>query len=408
MPESTQQFDRSLDKIQLQLETEWEEILQYWITHVTDLTAGGFHGSVDNNNIPDLNAPRGIVQYSRILWSFSRAFLFFENPGYRQIADRAFNYIIDHFYDETHGGVYWSVDSNGHPLESKKQIYGLAFCMYGMSEYFKISGNKDVLAFCQHLFQCIEKYSLDQKNGGYFEAFTREWENAEDLRLSEKDANEKKTMNTHLHIIEAYANLYTIWKEPSLENSITALLEVFDKFFINKQNFHLNLFMDENWNSRSRLVSFGHDIEAAWLLQQCAEIISNEKYTAVFKTYAVYIAKATEKAIDSDGGIWYEYDEDEKKLIKEKHSWPQAEAAIGFMNAYQLSGDETFLRHALNNLQFIWQYIKDRKNGEWFWGVDEHHWPMLHRDKAGFWKCPYHNTRACMELIKRMDTISTN
>ncbi|MEO8768565.1 MAG: AGE family epimerase/isomerase [Ferruginibacter sp.] len=385
---------------------EWLSILKYWAQYTIDDEYGGFYGSVDNNNNPRTDAAKGIVMNSRILWTFSASSIRLKNKLGAEIADRAFNYIMQHFTDKEFGGVFWSVDHKGAMLDGRKQIYGLAFCIYGMSEYYKMCKNPAALDLCKTLFNCIEQCSYDEKYGGYFEAFTREWKIIDDLRLSEKDENEKKTMNTHLHIVEAYANLYDVWPDELLKQKIIDLLDNFDKHIINKDSFHLHLFMDELWNSKSSLISYGHDIEAAWLLLQCAERVEDDHFISIFKNYAVQIVNAAAEGIDDDGGMWYEYEPMDNKMVREKHSWPQAEAMIGFMNVFQLSGNEKYLHQSLNSWEFIKNNMLDKKNGEWFWGVHENNTAITAEDKAGFWKCPYHNSRACMEIQDRISLLS--
>lgn len=387
-----------------ELQKELLSILDYWSANVLDKQHGGFYGSVNNMNVPDLSTAKGIVLNSRILWTFSASYLHLNDKTLLEIADRAFDYINEYFIDHEYGGVYWSVNNDGNMLDGKKQIYGLAFCIYGMSEYYKVSKNEKAFDICKKLYEDIEHYSFDKENGGYLEAFSRDWKHIDDLRLSEKDDNEKKTMNTHLHVIEAYANLYNIWPHEALKEKIVGLLDIFDKHFINKETFHLNLFMDEQWNSRSSLVSFGHDIEAAWLLLQCAETIGDEHYVTLFKNYAIEIGYAAKEGLDKDGGLWYEYEPLDDLMIEEKHSWPQAEAMIGYLNVYQLTGNKKYLHHSVNSWNFIKEHIIDRENGEWFWGVDKAGLVMP-KEKAGFWKCPYHSTRACMEVSKRISTL---
>lgn len=381
---------------------ELKAILDYWNNYSVDQEQGGFYGSVNAENIPDKSSPRGIVLNSRILWAFSAASSYSKDPSCLATATRAFEYIINYFLDHEHGGVYWSVDNEGKLLDGRKQIYGLAFCMYGMTEYYKVTGDGMALHIAKDLFDYIEKYSYDKIKDGYIEAFTREWASMDDLRLSEKDDNEKKTANTHLHVVEAYANLYMVWPDTLLKEKISGLLNIFDKYFINKDNYHLNLFANEDWELKSTLQSYGHDIETSWLLLQCAEISNDTLQQERFKKLSLYMADASVEGLDNDGGLWYEYDPSTRHLIKEKHSWPQAEAMIGFFNAYQLSGNETYLQKSLNNWQFIKQHIKDNKKGEWFWGVNEDY-SIMQKDKAGFWKCPYHNSRACMEIIRRIE-----
>lgn len=393
--------EQSLMHYKNYMNEELDSILTYWENYALDHKQGGFYGSINNDNIPDETAPKGIVLNSRILWTFSAAYSFTKNASHLQLATRAFDYILYHFVDEEYGGVYWSVNSNGKMLDGKKQIYGLAFCIYGCAEFYKVTKDPEALRLANDLFEMIE-HSRDTEKGGYIEAFSREWQPLADLRLSEKDDNERKTMNTHLHIIEAYANLYVVSPTNTIRERIIDLLEIFDGYIINKTTHHLNLFMDDDWNVRSSLRSFGHDIEAAWLLLECAEIINYTLYIDRFKQLSIDLADAASEGLDTDGGLWYEYEPQENKLIKEKHSWPQAEAMIGFLNAYQLTGEEKYLDHSLNSWKFISDHIRNNENGEWYWGVYDDY-TIMNKEKAGFWKCPYHNSRACMEVIRRIE-----
>lgn len=384
-----------------ELTTELQSILSYWSRYTVDDEKGGFYGSVSNSNRPDNTAPKGVVLNSRILWTFSAVYGISGDPTHLDLATRAFDYIVAHFIDKEYGGVYWSVDDRGQIHEDRKQIYGLAFCIYGLSEYYKVTKNETALSHAQQLLANIEQYSFDKEKNGYIEALSRDWQPLHDLRLSEKDDNEKKTMNTHLHVIEAYANLYKVWPDPSLREKIINLLEIFDRHIVNRETGHLNLFMDEDWQVRSTLQSYGHDIEAAWLLQECAEIINYDLYIDHYKKQSVLLADAAAEGLDSDGGLWYEYEPHTKHLIREKHSWPQAEAMVGFFNAWQLSSDEKYLLQSMAVWDFIKQHIKDRVNGEWFWGIYDGY-EVIEKDKAGFWKCPYHSSRACLEIIRRI------
>jgi cellobiose epimerase len=385
-----------------EMQQELETILDYWMKYTVDTEFGGYYGKIDNDNNADNKAQKGVVLNSRILYTFSAAYNLTKKVTYLQHAQRAYNYILKYFYDNKHGGVYWSVDFNGKPLDTKKQIYGLAFCLYGLSEYFKASENTEALEYAVKLFNAIEHYSFDKQYKGYFEAFAQNWQPIDDLRLSDKDSNEKKTMNTHLHVIEAYANLYKVSKNEKLKKCIIDLLDVFDKYIINT-NGHLNLFMTENWQVKGNIISYGHDIEAAWLLLESAEIIEHDAFINLYKQHCITLTNAATEGLAADGGLWYEYEPDTKHLIKQKHNWPQAEAMVGFFQAYQITKNSLHLQQSINSWNFVKQYIKDHKNGEWFWGVEENGTPMQGQDKAGFWKCPYHNSRACIEIIKRIN-----
>ncbi|MEO6328864.1 MAG: AGE family epimerase/isomerase, partial [Ginsengibacter sp.] len=335
-----------------ELEKELTDILDFWIRNTIDNDNKGFYGKIDNENNVYKEAAKGSVLNSRILWSFSAAYNLTKNINYLHIAERAFEYIKNYFIDREFGGVYWSVDYKGRPLDTKKQIYALSFAVYGLSEYYCCSKNKEAQILAIELYKTIVEYSYDNIKGGYFEAFTRDWKDIDNMRLSSKDANEKKSMNTHLHVLEGFANLYLFWPDKGLLEKTTELITIFFDRIIDKETNHLMLFFDEEWRSKSTLVSYGHDIEAAWLIQEAAEIINNAALLKEAKLQALKIANAASEGLDKDGGLWYEYEANDNHLIKEKHSWPQAESMVGFFNAWQITGDETYLDKSLNSWRF--------------------------------------------------------
>lgn len=389
-----------LEAYKTEVDVELDSLLGWWRKYTIDEAQGGFYGEIGNDNLVIANEPKGIVLNSRILWTFSAAFLFKQQPEDLAIAKRAFDYIVAHFYDSTNGGFYWSLSANGEMLDGKKQIYGQAFTIYGLAEYYKATGDEKVLELAKETFLLTEQHSFDSTYLGYIEAFDQTWQTLADLRLSDKDLNAEKSMNTHLHIIEAYANLYQVWKDERLAKAIKNLLFVFKKYIITESN-HLSLFFSADWKPQSPVISFGHDIEAAWLLQECAESVADAEEIAVFKSLAVSITDAAIKGLDEDGGMCYEYDSKTHHLIREKHWWPQAEAMVGFFNAYQLTGNMEYLTKSTKSWSFVQANIKDHEKGEWFWGI----YPdgtLMKESKAGFWKCPYHNGRACMEILRRI------
>lgn len=391
-----------LNAYRQELAAELDSILQFWMTCSPDEARGGFYGSVNHNNNSNATAAKGLVLNARILWTFSAAFNFTHEKKYLATAERAFRYLSDYFTDKEYGGMYWSVEADGYPLDTRKQVYGMAFYLYGLSEYFQAAGDPRLLQEAIQIFRLIEEKSFDAEQKGYYEAFARDWCHLPDMRLSEKDANEKKTMNTHLHVIEAYTNLYRYWPDALLRERIMQLLEVFEEHMIDRNTGHLLLFFDEEWNLRPDVVSYGHDIEAAWLLQHCAEIIGHISWQEKMKAHSLRITDAAIEGLDTDGGLWYEYNPLSQQLIKEKHWWPQAEAMVGFANAWQISGQEKYLQLSVNSWHFIKKYLRDNNKGEWVWGVTADYTVMDDKDKAGFWKCPYHNSRACMEMITRL------
>lgn len=379
---------------------ELQVLLAWWKTNTIDELQGGFYGEVGNDNQALANEPKGIVLNSRILWTFSAAFLLRHEQDDLALAKRAFDYIVTHFYDAPNGGFYWSVTASGEMLDGKKQIYGQAFTIYGLAEYFKATGDEKALELAKETFAYIEQHSFDPNHLGYIEAFDQNWQTLADLRLSDKDLNAEKSMNTHLHIIEAYANLYQVWKDERLAKAIKNLLLVFRKYIIT-ESYHLSLFFSVDWRPQSSIISFGHDIEAAWLLQECAEKLGDDDEVKRFKTIAILITAAATKGLDKDGAMYYEYDAKIHHLVAEKHWWPQAEAMVGFFNAYQLIGDFNYAAKSIKSWSFVNEQLKDHKNGEWFWGI----YPdgtLMKENKAGFWKCPYHNGRACLEILTRL------
>lgn len=390
------------DLVQLnnELHQELHSILDYWIKYSPDEKHGGFYGKIGNGNVVHNHAPRGLVLNARILWTFSAAYNYTKEKKYLAIADRAFQYLVDYFRDREFGGFYWAIDKEGNITDGKKQVYGISFCLYGFSEYYIASGINKALEQAKNCYELIERHSFDKNQGGYMEAFTKDWQPLEDLRLSGKDANEKKTTNTHLHVLEAYTNFYKICKDEKVKNSIKFLLHNFIEHIVDPGTYHLHLFFDELWNVKGDIVSYGHDIEAAWLLLEAAETINDEQLIEKIKTTSINMATAAAGGLDVDGGLWYEVEHG--TLVTQKHWWPQAEAMVGFFNAWQLTRDDKFLKYVMNNWRFILQYIVDKKNGEWFWGVNGDHTIIEGKDKIGFWKCPYHNTRACLEIIKRI------
>lgn len=390
---------KELDVLREKASVELENILHFWETRMKDVDNGGFYGEIDGLNQLQPNSEKGSVLNARILWTYSAAYNQTKDVKYLELAQYAYAYIRTYFVDQEFGGVYWSVDYKGQPLKTRKQIYGQAFSIYALSEYYIATKDVSALDLAKSLFALIEKYSYDAALGGYFEAFTREWQLEEDLRLSDKDENEKKTMNTHLHIIEGYAALYRVWKDDGLLQQIKHLLSVFKEKIFDSTTKHLILFFDENWQSHHDIVSYGHDIEAGWLLQEAAEIIEDEFWIAETKKMAIALTDATKEALDEDGGIWYE--KEGEKWVLQKHWWPQAEAVVGFLNAFQISGDASYLDHAVASWNFISTKIVDHDNGEWLWGIHQDGSPMTEEDKAGFWKCPYHNGRACLEVMRR-------
>jgi len=389
-------------ELKKEMEIELISILSWWEENMIDETNGGFYGKIDGYNKLHPKAEKGVILNTRILWAYSAAANLIKNPTYTKIADRAFDYLITYFTDKKNSGLFWMLDLNGSPTQRKKQIYAQAFGIYGLSEYYHLTENKLAIKLATQLFDCIENYSRDKIEGGYFEAFTEDWQQIEDLRLSEKDANEAKTMNTHLHILEAYTNLHRVFPSQKTEAALRDLIQLFLDKFIDYSTGHLHLFFDEKWTIKSSAISYGHDIEASWLLVEAAEVLVDKVLLEKVKETAILMAKVTLKeGIDQSAGVNYEIDNGHSD--QEKHWWVQAEAVVGFINAFEMTKDEKYLKAGINCWNFIQKNILDSVNGEWVWSVDTTAEINTQEDKAGAWKAPYHNGRMCMELIRRLN-----
>jgi mannobiose 2-epimerase len=287
-------------------------------------------------------------------------------------------------------------------VDDKKKIYGQAFYVYALSEYYFATQDTAALERARTLFGLIERHSYDATYGGYFETCNRDWSIAEDARLSDKDMNEKKSMNNHLHLLEGYTNLCRVWRDPSVEKALTDLIDIFDRHILDSSTSHFGHFFDETWQPRSDTYTFGHDIEGSWLLCEAAEVLGRPQQIEAVAETALRIAEVVwEQGLDADGGLFYE-GKDGEVVDANKEWWPQAEAVVGFLNAYQLSHEERFFEAARACWRFIERYIVDHADGEWFWRVDRDGKPDVDEPKLSPWKSPYHNTRACLEAIRRL------
>ena len=398
-----------LNQLRAELRQEYKDILGYWQRHAPDDQHSGFYGRVNYQNQPDAKADKGIVLNARILWSFSAALRHTHHDEYRPVADRAFAYIRDHFFDPTYGGVYWSVDAAGQPKYPLKHLYGQAFALYGLSEYVRATSVTPALTLAKTQFQNMVKYAYDPKRGGFVEALAQDWSPATDYIISKYDNQEIKTMNTSLHLLESFTSLYRVWPDVSVAQQIRGMLHVFLEHIIDPKTYRMNLFMDNDWKIRRTAISYGHDIEASWLLPEAVDLLAaknpgDKPLQKKIHDTAINMARAATTGFDAtDGGLNYELDPD-GHLNTERSWWVMAEAMVGFMNAYQLTHEKAFLDKSIASWAFIKKYLLDLKNGEWFSGVTRDH-KVLGNDKISMWKAPYHNSRACLEMLERLEHI---
>jgi len=419
-----------------------KNILRFWLDKMVDHENGGFYGRIDGNGVLYPEAEKGAILNARILWAFSAAYRVLGNQEYIDASRLAYEFFIEHFIDSEYGGVYWSLDYKGQPKDTKKQFYAIGFAIYGLTEYVRATGDREALDIALQLYDCIEEHALDTVYNGYIEACTREWGEIADMRLSELDANYPKSQNTHLHIIEPYTNLLRCLKELhaqescdyvpvigsvlpigitvpletilTVENSLRNLINIFTNHILNPETHHLDLFFEKDWTrGAGHLESYGHDIECSWLLHEAALVLGDKTVLKKVEPIVREVAKASEEGLRPDGSMIHERlrvdasagmaNLDSGHVDDDLHWWVQAENVVGWFNLYQHFGDED----ALEKAGRCWDYIKsqliDYEQGEWYWSRHPDGTLNTVDDKAGFWKCPYHNSRMCLEIMERSE-----
>lgn len=375
-----------------------DNTLPFWERNTPDPN-GGFYGSVLNDGTAVPDAPKGGVLNARILWTFSRAYKLYGNENYKQLADRAQKYFIRYFIDQEYGGTYWTIKANGSPLNEEKQTYGIAFSIYGLAEHYRATENEESLKQAIELYYLLEKHAYDPAKGGYIESFLRDWQ-APKRYGYDGTGKASKTMNTHLHILEAYTLLYNVWPNAGLEKQLKGIIDVFSNHIINKNSWHQNLFLTNEWENLEHIDSYGHDMELSWLLLEAAEALNDESLINEAKTIAIHLVDTQMKeGWNPDGSLLYERENDQIKGGLEW--WPQAESVVAFYNAWQISGEEKYLDAAIKTWSWIKNNLVDTQYGGWYGGVGPDGKPNLKRPKASLWKCPYHNSRMAFELFKR-------
>jgi mannose/cellobiose epimerase-like protein (N-acyl-D-glucosamine 2-epimerase family) len=501
-----------------------EDILPFWRRHTVDQRRGGFIGWMSNDLRVQDDAPKGLILNARLLWTFSAAYAYTQDEKDRALARRAYVYLTHYFLDRQHGGYFWELDPSGAVRDDKKKVYGEAFCIYALAEYYRVFQEPAALQQAVDVFELIEARARDRRYGGYFEVMSRDWQPCADMRLSDKDMNEKKSMNNHLHVLEAYTNLLRVWcgrpglasrgrpgftcrgrparaseeeeqergqdardtqergqdardteergqslpptrsgdaRDPkrgpeALATSLRELIDIFRRHILNAEQTHFQHFFDEAWTPRSGSYTFGHDVEGSWLLCEAAEALAglpgpswqgrpglacrgrparaseeeqergqdardtgergqslpptrsgdarDTRLMTEVQNVAVGIARAVRaEGLDKDGGLFYE-GRDGRIINPNKEWWPQAEAVVGFYNAWQLTGDEAFREAAIRCWQFIEDKVVDHECGEWFWCLRPDGTPDPSQPKVSPWKGPYHNGRCCLEIIRRTRT----
>jgi mannobiose 2-epimerase len=384
------------DKIPAQFKREivqdlTENILPFWATRSPDLS-GGFYGTLMFDGTPDAKADKAGILNARLLWTFSAAWRILHDEKYRLLADRAQRYFLDHFIDKEYGGSFYTVHAGGTPADMHKDTYQNAFAIYGLSEHYRATGNRESLEAAVDIFSRLVKYAYDPVNGGFIESFTREWQMIE--------VKSPKTMNTNLHVLEALTNLYRVWKNGELKKHLQEEIDVMSHKVLNQATWHEHLFLTMDWQNLLNMDSYGHDIEFSWLLVEAAEVLGDEDILNDTRRIAVNLVNVQlEQGLDAEGAMMYEKSDGHLNATLEW--WPQAETVTGCLNAWQISGDKKFLDAAVRTWEWIKTHMIDYEYGEWYGGVNPDGTPQKQRVKADRWRCPYHNTRMGFEIITR-------
>ena len=399
-------FLLNIDQYYKECYQELLDIADWWQVHVVNAEKGTFFGEVDDNNNGKADANRGSVLSARLLWFFSEAARVTENSSYVKTARFIYDFLEEHFVDKVNGGIYWEIDAKGQIVNSKKQVYAQAFYIYGLCAFYRLTGEKEALDRALKIFRLLETHAHDDKNLGYVDALNKSWGPQEDLRLSSKEPNLPKTMNTHLHVLEAYTVLNLVITNEKIAASLRRVLHYLMDRFYDDETGHLKLFYDENWNDKSTGYSYGHDLESSWLMLEAAESLNDKKLLQQVRSIVPRIARVVMKEGSGEYGELLDgYDFTDAKIVREHLWWVQAEALIGYLNAFQVSGDKEFIEAFLNTWKFIKKYQRNNEHGEWHWFAKVDLKEQKQNYKAGFWKAPYHNGRAMMEVCRRLREI---
>lgn len=374
------------------------DIIPFW-KGLRDDEFGGYYGYLDYDLKLDKKAVKGCILNSRITWFFSNAYTLLKDVSLLEEAKHGFAFLKEHCMDKDNGGIYWSMKYNGEPEDTTKHTYNQAFSIYALSSYYEASGDEEALEMAKELFHIIETRCTDEI--GYKEAFDKEFHEIENDKLSENGVIAEKTMNTLLHVFEAYTELYRVAKLPEVKERLEWIMDTFADKVYNPALHRQEVFFDRNMNSILDLHSYGHDIETAWLIDRGVEVLGEKKYEDKMSpitrdlTAQIYkvafdgrsLANECEKGVVNKHRIW----------------WVQAETVVGFLNGFQKNPDKPeYLDAAKAEWNFIKEYVIDKRKGsEWFWEVDPDGKPYEGRPIVEPWKCPYHNGRMCFEVIKR-------
>ena len=379
-----------------------ENLLPWWMTYAVDEENGGFFGVIDDRNQPVVDAPKYITLQARLVWTFSSAYRILGHSTYLEMANRAYRYLIDHFWDKDFDGCYTQVDAAGIVLDDHKFIYGNAFALYGLSEYARATSSAEAADYANRLFNRLETHVYDPIYKGYFEACTRDWQVQPWLRGVNRVPTDVKTMNTHLHLIEAYTGYLRIHDTPQVRNKVREHLYVMLNKIVNHDIHHYHYFQDRKWAPTSTAISYGHDIEGSWLMMETAEVLGEPEAYRSARDTCVNMARASlEEGLRTDGAMLTDYDPATREASQHLSWWEQNEAVVGFLNAWELTDEDQFLDAAQLCFDYIDRHFIDHDGGGWFPTLTLDGQPVPGRAKGNGTTCPYHNGRMSMEIIER-------
>jgi cellobiose epimerase len=380
-----------------------DNLLPFWRERSLDHAGGGFVAEMANNGTLSESASKGLILNARLLWTFSALYRELDDDRDLTLARRAYDYLQKYFHDREHGGYVWRVGKDGSVLDSSKKIYGQAFCIYALSEYYHATGDTAALNAATELCNLIEQHAHDTSHGGYIEVLAADWAPADDLRLSDKDMDVAKSMNNHLHILEAYTNLHRVWPNPVVAGRLRELICLFGCRMLTPSG-HFNLFFDQDWRVRSSSYTYGHDIEGAWLLHDAAEELGDDDLLKQASDWVTSIAQAVAReALDQEGGLVYEGRNGEV-IDPNREWWPQAEGILGFWRAYRITHNAKYAAIAARLWAFIQRCMVDRAQGEWFWRVFPDSSVDQKEPKISEWKDPYHGIRMCLHMLRFLES----
>jgi mannobiose 2-epimerase len=401
--ESDDMIAKGMDRQNEYLRHLADGIMAFWIEHGPDARHGGFHGALDRRGNPLPGRQKGLVQHARFLWSFSAAHRLDPQPVYRDMADRSLAFLRERFYDPARLGWYYLVSAEGLPLDKQKHLYGQSFVVYGLSEYALAFGDEEALSLALDTFGVMDRAGHDSQRGGYAESFSEAWDpipQHPDFGVS----GDRKTTNTHIHLLESFTNLYRASRDGTVQQRLGQLTDLCANTIIDARRGRALQVFEPDWTPLPSPVSYGHDIELSWLLTEAADVLETDNAGSIYERSLSLARGVARTGLDAEnGGVFYEGDESGGITERQKVWWVQAEALVGFLNAYALSGDDSFMDAFASVEDWVFARQIDREQGEWHQEITPG--GECRGEKGSLWKTPYHNARACIEIVRRLDRL---